>query len=79
MGEQPTDVLKPCPFCGHKDISVYEKVDGCWGLGFEVSCEICEATVAGPIRMTGDLEAAKPELRRNAISLWNSRELPQDE
>ena len=58
LDEQPArDELKPCPFCGDRDLSAVELAGGCW-----VTCEGCGAHGPGVERSKAD-----------ALKLWNTR------
>lgn len=52
--------LKPCPFCGARDVFVERRTDG---YSWEVTCDAAECSVAGPVRAT----------KREAIAAWNTR------
>ena len=64
-----SEELKPCPFCGSKDIkfAVFDAKDG--GAIACMMCKICEA--CGP---TVDTRPTEGEAEYNdAISAWNRR------
>lgn len=52
--------LKPCPFCGSKDIKVWMKFDS-----YFVQCEDCSALAPDPSCTEYEME--------EAIALWNTR------
>jgi Lar family restriction alleviation protein len=53
--------LKPCPFCGHKDIKIEYRGDG-----YVVYCYKCDAEM----NVCGDECASH---RQDAIDQWNRR------
>lgn len=55
--------LKPCPFCGSKEITLYETTRFDFSrVGYCVTCEMCYA------------EGGKAKSRAGARQLWNKRE-----
>ena len=56
--------LKPCPFCGSKDVTLYEHDD--FGGAFYVMCECCGATIGTTLdNMSCDEE--------EIVEMWNKR------
>ena len=62
------DDLKPCPFCGGKniDVDVEHFSHGCVGHWF-VRCMDCTATVGNPALID------KPDTKYQAVKMWNVR------
>lgn len=54
--------LKPCPFCGGKDLEK-EVIDGIEGMIYRVSCHLCANTM--PMTVDTSME--------EAIRIWNTR------
>lgn len=61
--------LKPCPFCGCDDISVYTGLSGC-----EILCPVCGATIfRAPLKTCKTVSEVKEEVQEETISAWNRR------
>lgn len=60
------NVLKPCPFCGSKDVEVVELMPAIPSHSFMTVCSKCPASIG-----------AKTE--DEAINLWNKRAGNEDE
>ena len=56
--------FKPCPFCGSKDISLYEHED--FGGAFYVMCECCGANIGTAL---DNISCDEEEI----VGLWNKR------
>ena len=62
------DELKPCPFCGEKDISIGSH----WEFG-EVWCVECHASIKLSDRYFFELKDARRYYRSKLIEAWNRR------
>ena len=63
MTDQPEPTLKPCPFCGSKDVKLLIDVtDGEGKSGFAVGCLNFGCWAVGPVRQD-----------ESAIKYWNRR------
>lgn len=69
-----SDSLKPCPFCGHEEISVYTQY-GRYGYFAWVECDLCGAR-SKTLKSTN--RADSPEFSVSAVACklldaWNRR------
>lgn len=68
-----TPLIKPCPFCGAKDVGVYEGYSYRWRVA---RCNCCGAQ-AGDVRVqtsgSGSRDEWESRARIGAMTEWNMR------